>query len=520
MSLFQLAAYGAGCSFVYYLVPRRFRWILLLAASLGFYATRAAIGLPFILLTALTIWGAALRIGQIQAKCDAQIREQKGTLTPPERKQLRAAAKKRKRIWMLGTLILNFAILAVLKYTDDVRGLFSLSPLGLLLPLGISFYTFQSVGYLLDVYNGKAEPVRNPARFCLFVSFFPQLLQGPIGRFGDLYPQLTEPHDFDSLALRRGAILLFWGLLKKLVIADRVLPLVDSIFSAEAGSVGGAAALIGVLAYSLQQYCDFSGGIDLVTGIAELFGIHLAPNFRRPYFAISLGDFWRRWHISLGAWMRDYVFYPFALTAPVTRLSKAAKKRFGQDFSRALPAALGNILVFLLVGLWHGASSNYILWGLYNGVILAISSLLDSTYRRFGETHATLISGRFFHIFRVLRTFAIVNIGWFFDRCAHAGDALRMMVRVVTDLRPAQITPEWLEQCGLPIPDAVVLGLFTLLLFGISLAQERGVQIRTGLLRLPLPIRWLLIYALIFSVVIFGIWGSGFNESSFIYFQF
>ena len=520
MSLFQLAAYGAGCSLVYYLVPRRFRWVLLLAASLGFYATRAAIGLPFILLTALTIWGAALRIGRIHEKCESQIREQKGTLTPPERKQLRGAAKKRMRIWMLGALILNFSILAVLKYTDDVCGWFSISPLGLLLPLGISFYTFQSVGYLLDVYNGKAEPVRNPAKFCLFVSFFPQLLQGPIGRFQDLYPQLTEPHDFDSLSLRRGAVLMFWGLLKKLVIADRVLPLVSSVFSAESGSMGGAAALIGVLGYSLQQYCDFSGGIDLVTGIAELFGIRLAPNFRRPYFAVSLADFWRRWHISLGAWMRDYVFYPFALTSPISKLSKAAKKQFGQDFSRALPAALGNILVFLLVGIWHGATSNYILWGLYNGLVLAVSALLDPAYRHFGEKHAALTGGRGFHVFRVLRTFAIVNIGWFFDRCAHAGDAVRMMGSVITDFRPAQITWEWLEQCGLPIPDAIVLGLFTLLLFGISLACERGVQVRDGLLRLPLPVRWLLLYALIFSVVIFGVWGSGFNEASFIYFQF
>ena len=520
MSLFQLAAYGAGCAFLSYLVPRRFRWILLLAASLGFYAIRAASGLPFLLLTALTVWGAALRMGKIQSRCEAQIREQKGSLSPPERKALRAKAKNHKRVYLLGALIFNFAILAVLKYTDDVRGWFSLSPLGLLLPLGISFYTFQSIGYLLDVYNGKAEPVRNPARFCLFVSFFPQLLQGPIGRFGDLYPQLCEPHDFDSFGVRRGAVLLFWGLLKKLVIADRVLPLVNAVFAAEPGSMGGAAALVGVLAYSLQQYCDFSGGIDLVTGIAELFGIRLAPNFRRPYFAISLADFWRRWHISLGAWMRDYVFYPFALTAPISRLSKAAKKRFGQDFARALPAALGNILVFLLVGLWHGASSNYIFWGLYNGLILALSALLEPAYRRFGERHASLVAGRFFHLFRVLRTFAIVNIGWFFDRCAHAGDAIRMMQSILTDLRPAQLTAEWLDQCGLPIRDAMVLGIFTLLLFGVSLAQERGVQVRDKVLHLPLPLRWLVLYSLIFSVLILGIWGSGFSEASFIYFQF
>ncbi len=163
---------------------------------------------------------------------------------------------------------------------------------------------------------------------------------------------------------------------------------VSAVFAETPGEWGGAMTVVGVLAYSVQQYCDFSGGIDLVAGIAELFGIRLAENFKRPYFAVSLGDFWRRWHISLGAWMRDYVFYPFALCKPVARLSKAAKKRFGAAFARALPAALGNLLVFPLVGVWHGATSNYILWGLYNGVILALTALMEPTDKRMNEPAA------------------------------------------------------------------------------------------------------------------------------------
>ena len=520
MSLFQLAGYGTACSVIYYLAPRCARWIVLLAVSLGFYASRAASCLPFILLTALSVWGAALRIGQITERCEAQISASKENLAPAERKNVRAAAKKRKRVWMLGALLLNFAILAVLKYTDDVRGWLGASPLGLLLPLGISFYTFQSTGYLLDVYNGKTKPERNPAKFCLFVSFFPQLIQGPIGRYDALAHQLTEPHEFDAETIQRGVVLIFWGLLKKLVLADRVMPLVDAVFSAEAGSIGGAAALVGVLTYSLQQYCDFSGGIDLVTGIAELFGIHLAPNFKRPYFAVSLADFWRRWHISLGAWMRDYVFYPFALTKTMGKLSKAAKKRFGSEFARGIPAALGNILVFLLVGLWHGATTNYILWGLYNGVLLAVSALIEPAYKCFDKKYTALTASRGFHIFRVLRTFVIVNIGWFFDRCARAGDALFMLGSIVTDFRPKQITRAWFAASGLPMADIVVVGCFTLLLFGVSLAQERGVPVRDALIHLRKPARWVLLYALILAVLVFGVWGSGFSEAGFIYYQF
>ena len=361
MSLFTLVLYGCACAAIYHICPRRFRWIMLLAASYGFYAARGLAGLPFILLTTATTWLGALRIGRIAQVLKARLKAEKETLTPQEKKRLRAKTQNRQRVWLAAVLLINFALLAVLKYTDDVLGWFGALPLGLLLPLGISFYTFQSMGYLIDVYNGKVAPERNIARFALFVSFFPQLIQGPIGRYGDLAPQLTEPHDFDWDDSERGVLLILWGLFKKMVIADRAVPLVNAVFSAQAGEYGGAVAAVGVLFYAVQQYCDFSGGIDLVAGIAQLFGIRLAPNFKRPYFAVSLGDFWRRWHISLGSWMRDYVFYPFALTRPVTKLSKAAKGRFGAHFSRALPAVLGNILVFLLVGVWHGATSNYIL---------------------------------------------------------------------------------------------------------------------------------------------------------------
>ena len=211
--------------------------------------------------------------------------------------------------------------------------------LNLVLPLGISFYTFQSMGYLIDVSNGKYPAEKNPFRFALFVSFFPQLIQGPIARYDQLGAQLAAEHRFDMTNIHRGLLLMLWGFFKKKVIADRALILVNEVFGNQA-QYGGAVIVVGVLFYSLQQYCDFSGGIDLVAGIAELFGIRLAPNFKRPYFSVSLGDFWRRWHISLGAWMRDYVFYPFALTRPMAKLSKAAKTRFGADFSVRCPRPL------------------------------------------------------------------------------------------------------------------------------------------------------------------------------------
>ena len=500
MSLSLLIAFSLACAAAYYGCPLRLRWMLLLVFSYGYYALCGVRALPFLLLTTASTWAGALAIGRIAERSKADLRAKKAELDAAGKKALKAAARRRQRAVLVAVLLLNFGVLALLKYVPPLLSAAGRSPLGLLLPLGISFYTFQSTGYLIDVYSGKTAPERNPARYALFVSFFPQLIQGPIGRYDQLAGQLTEPHRFDWANIHRGLLLMLWGFFKKKVIADRALPLVSEVFGSQ-GAYGGAVIVVGVLFYSLQQYCDFSGGIELVTGAAELMGIHLAPNFRRPYFAVSLGDFWRRWHISLGALMRDYVFYPFALTKPMTRLSRAAKGVLGADVARALPAALGNILVFLLVGVWHGASMNYVLWGLYNGVILAASALLEPAYKHANERLGRLTRTRGFHVLRVLRTFLIVNIGWYFDRCARASDAFAMLGRTVSAPRLSQLTDGTLLTLGLKAGDYRILAVSTAILFAVSLLQERGVSIRTSVLRLPTPVRVLLLYGFMYFVL-------------------
>ena len=519
MSLFTLIAFAFLCAALYYLCPDRFKWMLLLLASYAYYAYCGANALPFILLTTLSTWAGALCIGRIGEQSKAVLKARRAELDSAGKKALKAQAKRRQRAVFFAVLLLNFGVLALLKYTSPLLTAMGRPALNLLLPLGISFYTFQSMGYLIDVYNGKYAPQRNPAKFALFISFFPQLIQGPIARFDQLAAQLETPHRFDIANIERGALLMLWGFFKKKVIADRALPLVSAVFGRQE-AYGGAVIVVAVLLYSLQQYCDFSGGIDLVTGIAELFGIRLAPNFRRPYFSVSLGDFWRRWHISLGAWMRDYVFYPFALTRPMTQLSKAAKARLGADVSRALPAALGNILVFLLVGIWHGASMNYVLWGLYNGLILAASALLDPLYRRANERLGERITAsRGFHVLRVLRTFLIVNIGWYFDRALRAGDAFAMLGKTLCSPALAKLSDGTLLTLGLAPADFAVLAAATLILFAVSVLQERGVRIRDAVLSLPVVPRVALLYAFMYfvlaSFVGVGAAGAGFMYAVF-----
>jgi len=501
MSLFTLIAFAFLCAAAYYICPDRFKWMLLLAVSYAYYAYCGAAALPFMLLTTLSTWAGALMIGAIGEKSKAELKARKAELDAAGKKAIKAAAKRKQRVLFWAVLLLNFGVLALLKYTSPVLEAFGRPALGWLLPLGISFYTFQSMGYLIDVSSGKYAPERNPAKFALFVSFFPQLIQGPIARHDQLAAQLTTPHRFDLANIERGALLMLWGFFKKKVIADRALPLVNEVF-ANQGEYGGAVIVVAVLFYSLQQYCDFSGGIDLVTGIAELFGVRLAPNFKRPYFSISLGDFWRRWHISLGSWMRDYVFYPFALLKPVSRLSKACKARFGTDFARALPAALGNILVFLLVGIWHGLTGNYVLWGLYNGLILAMSALLEPLYKRTNERLGRrIVDSRAFYLFRVLRTFVIVNIGWYFDRALRAGDAFAMLHKTFFAFDLAQVSSGTLMNLGLTAGDFTLLAWATLILFAVSLLQERGMRIRERVLALPVLPRVILLYAFMYFIL-------------------
>ncbi len=494
MSIFQLIGVGVAAAFLYSLCPRRIKWVFLLIISLAWYAYSGIKALPFLFVTAFSTWFAAKQISSISVKSKERIRSE--GLTGQARKEYKNAVRNQQRHWLLAALLLNFGLLALLKYTPPLFALMD-RPIDLLLPLGISFYTFQSTGYLLDVYNAKIQPEQNPLRYLLFVSFFPQLIQGPIARYDQLASQLNEPHEFDMAQFEKGLLLILFGFFKKRVIADRAAPFVSAVF-ADASSQGGLVIVLAVLLYSLQQYCDFSGGIDIVTGIAEMMGIRLTPNFRRPYFAVSLGDFWRRWHISLGSWMRDYVFYPFALCAPVARLSKALKTKH-PGLARTLPAALGNILVFLLVGIWHGAQMNYVLWGLYNGLILAVSALLEPQYKSFQTGHASLAASPGFHVFRVLRTFLIVNIGWFFDRSEHALDAFILFKRTLTVSVP--VNSDLLLSLGLSARDTHILLFSAVLLLIISLLEERGVPVRERVLGLHIVPRWCLLFLFILFVV-------------------
>ena len=401
----------------YYVIPRQLQWVWLLIFSYIFYLASGPAAAVFILTTTVTTFLGGLCLEHTDRALKRALRpdDPLRPLSTDEKKALKERFKQRKKWIAALVLLINFGILAALKYrnfaADNMNLLFGthFSPAKLLLPLGISFYTFQSMGYLIDVYRGKYAPDRNPFRFALFVSFFPQILQGPIGRYDRLASQLYGQKRFSLTRIERGLQLMLWGYFKKIVIADRAAVVVSEVFG-NYQSYHGILVIAGVLCYSLQLYGDFSGGMDVVMGAAECFGISLDANFKRPYFARSISDFWHRWHITLGTWMKDYVFYPFSLSKGMNKLGKYCKIHFGKHVSRVLPVCIANLLVFFLVGVWHGPAWKFIVYGLYNGIIIAAGNLLAPIYTQMArKLHIPAESSPWTAV-RILRTFLLVNI--------------------------------------------------------------------------------------------------------------
>ena len=482
----QFVIFLAVALVAYYAIGRivpHFQWVTLLVVSLVFYLIEGSVATLGVMVgIALVTWGAGLALGKLDAAC---AEERAATKDRAERKAIRARfVPKRRRVLVVG-LAACLLVLFYFKYANTVLYNLGLEPtknsLGIILPLGISFYTFQSLSYLIDAYNNKIEPQPNFARHLLFVSWFPQIIQGPINTYKELGPQLVANHRFDEHGFRRGLLLLGYGLLKKIAIANVLYGNVYNIFAYVDSSMPGNVALVGVLLYSIQMYGDFSGGIDMVRGISELFGIEMSLNFRQPYFSVSLADFWRRWHMSLGVWMRTYVFYPLAVTKPIKALGAWAKPRFGRHIGRTIGACVANIIVFLLVGLWHGAETHYLAWGLYNGVIVALADLLSPAFKALGDRVGFDVAKPGWRVWACVRTFAVVAFGRFFDCVATLAESMICIRALVFNFSPLPLV-DALNTYG--VTNANRLGFVGVALAAlcvvicVSVAAERGHDVR------------------------------------------
>ncbi|MBQ8279953.1 MAG: MBOAT family protein [Roseburia sp.] len=477
----------------YYTVFRKKQWLCLLLASIVFYAWTGIENFVFLLLVGGTTWAGARVLGRYAAELSL-IKKDK-TIEKAEKDLRKAAVVRKRRMVMWSVVLLNFALLFYIKVPDNA--------LGLVLPLGISFYMFQSIGYLLGIYNEKYEPEQNFARYMLFVSYFPQMIQGPINRYDAIGQQFMEEHKWNGEVATKALYRIFYGLFKKYAIANIFAGMIATIFDTPVRDYAGCTVLLGILLYSAQQYADFSGGIDMVLGVSELFGIQMAENFKQPYFSTSLGDFWRRWHISLGKWMRDYVFYPFALTKPMKNMGKWANKKLSKHLGRVLPAALGNILVFFVVGIWHGTQWHYVIWGLYNGFVIACSDIMAPVFEKVKATLHIDTKAGWYHVFQIIRTFIVVNIGWYFDRIADIKVAFYSLKKTIFNFDMQLFDMEskivFYDYPDHALPMAIVACIFV---FIVSVLEERNVSVRDALYAKPVVVRWLVYFFVIGMILV------------------
>lgn len=513
---------------LYYLIPRRFQWMLLLFASYLFYFAANPVWLLYIMTTTITVYLAARRIDQIGILQSEYLKLHKAEMPKEERKAYKNSQKRKQRQTMAACLLINLGILAVVKYTNfaisNVNGILSavgsdtrLDFWSIALPMGISFYTFQAIGYLIDVYRGVVSAERNICRLALFVSFFPQLVQGPISRFHDLAESLFARHAFDAQTVSYGLQRILWGYFKKMVIADRILAAVNTLIN-NTDSYQGAYVFVGMLFYALELYADFTGGIDITIGIAQTLGITVKENFIRPYFSKSIKEYWRRWHITMGTWFTDYIFYPISVCQPMLKFSRFSRKHFGEQIGKRAPVYLSSFVVWFATGIWHGASWNFIVWGLGNWLVIMISQELEPLYARF---HARFhVAGKLpYKIFQVIRTVLLMSCLRTFDCYRDVPLTFRMIGSIFTANNWHILWDGSLLHLGLSGLDYAILATGLMLLIVVSLLQ-RKCGVRAQIAAKPYALRFVLWYGLFLVVLLMGAYGIGYDASQFIYNQF
>lgn len=383
----------------------------------------------------------------------------------------------------------------------------------LIVPAGISYYSLSLTAYLIDIYHKKLQPETNYIDFLTFMTFFPSIVEGPINMYKKLSPQLKESHEFKPDNFYRGFQRAIWGYFKKVVIADRIGILVMGILTAE-GSAGFMLFWAMVL-YSFQIYTDFSGGIDVIMGVAEAMDIKLSENFKAPLCSQSVTEYWQRWHMSLGEFMEKYIYYPIVLNRKVMKFSKKIPSKYMQ---KVFSATLASIIVFVVVGIWHGTGWNYVVYGCYQAIFVSSAVLLGPCYKTWKEKlhiNDKCISWR---LFAVLRTFVLLTFGRYFIKARDLTQAFELFGKTFHHKWNIGILFDGtMLNYGLDYKNQLVMYLSIVLLIIIDIVHFKGVKIREEFMKQDIVFRYVIYVLAIMSIVIFGIYGPGFTGASFIY---
>ena len=481
---------------IYYIIPDRVKYLWLLAASYYFYMCWNAQYALLILFSTAVTWISGLLIERVkQGHSTESIRI------------------RRKKMIVATSIVLNLSVLFLFKYLE-----FALSLLGtmlslihieltipdfdLLLPVGISFYTFQALSYTIDVYREEVPAEKNFFRYALFVSFFPQLVAGPIERSGNLLHQLTVPHKFSWYHFKDGSLLMLWGFFLKIVLADRIALFVDTVYG-DIYTYTGWYLIIATILFAFQVYCDFYGYSVIAKGTAEILGIELMENFNAPFLSLSVAELWQRWHISLTSWFKDYLYIPL-----------------GGNRKGSLRKYCNKMIVVLASGLWHGASTTYIIWGALNGLYQIVGELFQPARNKiidFLGLHRESFGHR---LVCCLTTFVLFDFSLIFFRADTLREALVIVGKVLTVSNPWVLFDGSLFTCGLDGQNFFLTIICITILLWADIMKHRNVRVRTAILRQDIWFQCVAVVFFIMAILIFGLWGPGYNASNFIYFQF
>lgn len=535
---------------IYYLIPRKAQWTALLLVSTLFYLTYGSELLPFALGAVIVAWVGAVWMERIYEKQPAEA-------SAEEKKSFNAKAKKNCRIILFLSIA---AIVGVLVYTKLQTHITEIPILNFFtyffgrvyrkiareflkvpilsyfvkytdattvwegntffVPLGISYYTMSLVGYLADVYWKKEKAEKNPFRLALFALYFPKILEGPISKHRLVAKELNEGHAFNYTGFCHGLQRMVWGYFKKICIADRLNLMVQTIYGGDCGAYSGSILLVSAIFGAFWLYCDFSGCMDIALGLSEALGITMEENFNRPFASKSAAEFWRRWHITLGVWFKDYIYMPLVTSPRLAKLAGVIKKHFGRRAAKDIMNVIPLTVVWLLTGLWHGTGWNYIVWGLYWGALIICSTIFAPEITKINKALHISTESAGFQIFRKLRTFFLFVIGRILTMPTNLYQVKVIFYKMLKDFQPWELVDQSLYQYGLDAANFRMALLLIAFLLIIEHKQEQGVVYRESIDKLALPIRWIIYLAGGLFIMIFGIYGVGYDASSFIYMNY
>ena len=513
----------------YFFVPQKAKKYVLLVFSMAFFWLISGKLIAYLLLTVISVHWFGLWLERLKNESSAAAKtipkEEK-----EERKKIKSKYRTKMRAVLCFAVLLHIGVLVMLKYSPffvtNINSLLSLVhiPLTLdipkyMIPVGLSFFSLQALSYIIDVYRGTVKADGNIFRLALFISFFPQIVEGPICRYSQTADTLwnVKQIKYDDLAI--GLQRFLYGFMKKLVIADRLNAAVKEIFD-NYESFDGGIIFLGAVFYTVQLYADFSGSMDAVVGIGRIFGVKMPENFRQPFFSRTISEFWQRWHITLGTWFKDYIFYPVTMSKPMKKLTTAARKKLGNHFGPLLAGAVALFCVWLANGLWHGAAWSYIFFGMYHFALILGGSIISPAIKFInGKLHISP-ENPVYKAVQIIRSCLLVVIGEMFFRANGLKAGLAMFTRLITHAGFTPLTKDVLTALHIDMRDIIIVCVAAAIVLAVGIFREKGIDVGEKLYSKNVVVRRAVLYSLIMFIVIFGAYGAGYVPVDPMYAEF